>query len=295
MRDLRLVGLSDDGTRLVLGQPDGERYALPVDERVRAALRGDRSRLGQLQMEMESKLRPRDIQARIRAGQTLEEVAAEAGISLDRVQRYAGPILHEREHIAQQAASVGVRRDDHGAVQLLGELVSERLEHRGVPRDDLAWDAWRLEDGRWELRLDYHVGDQARSALWVYDPQRKTVVADDDEARWLLEEEPAATVTQLRPVPLPTAGAELTPARENGERGRDGVDSPAPLPPIPDDVAEVIGLTEAVRAESASAREPSAEPRQAADAAPAARRPAARKRASVPSWDEILFGSKKPE
>jgi len=164
MRDLRLVGLSEDGTRLVMELPSGEQFGLPVDERVHAALRGDRARLGQLQIEMESRLRPRDIQARIRAGHTLEEVADEAGISVERVLRYAGPVLHEREHMAQLAAKAGVRRDDHGAVQLLGELVGDRLEQRGVPRDALTWDAWRRDDGGWEVRLDYVAGDRERSA-----------------------------------------------------------------------------------------------------------------------------------
>ena len=278
MRDLQLVGLSEDGTRLVMQLPSGEQFGLPVDERIHAALRGDRARLGQLQIELESKLRPREIQARIRAGQSLDDVAAEAGISVDRVLRYAGPILHEREHMAQLAAKAGVRHDDHGAVHLLGELVGDRLEQRGVPRDELTWDAWRRDDGGWEVRLDYVAGDKARSALWVYDAQRKTVVPDDDEARWLLEEEPQASVTPLRSVREPEA-------------------EPTPVV-VPADVAEVIGLVDeptpdTIPNEAAQPRQPQP------DAAPARSAPATagsrRKRASVPSWDEILFGSKKPD
>jgi DNA-binding CsgD family transcriptional regulator len=290
MRDLRLVGLSEDGSRLLMRAPGGEDFGLVVDDRLQAALRGDRNRLGQLEIEMESRLRPREIQALIRSGRSPEEVADEAGISVDRVLRYAGPILHEREHIAQQAAAVGVRRDDHGAVQLLGELVGERLEQRGVPRELLSWDAWRLEDGRWEVRLDYLAADAPRSAQWVYDPARRTVTADDDEARWLLAEEPSATVTTLRRVEPPTV------TRSD----------------IPDDVAEVIGLiepelmpagdvAEATAAEGSGEPPASAAPRreppqQVAQRGGAGQRASSRsKRASVPSWDEILFGSKKPE
>jgi hypothetical protein len=270
MRDLRLVGLSEDGTRLVLVLPGGEEFGLPVDERVQAALQGDRARLGQLQIELESRLRPREIQDRIRAGQSPEEVADEAGIPVERVLRYAWPILHEREHIAQKAAAVGVRRDDHGAVQLLGELVGDRLEQRGVPRELLNWDSWRLEDGRWEVRLDYLAGDSPRSAQWVYDPSRMTVTADDDEARWLLEEEPTATITPIRP---PDAAA------------------------VPADVAEVIGLVETDPAVSgAPEANPAAREVTAAEGTEVRHKSASRnKRASVPSWDEILFGSKKPE
>ncbi|MEO8330280.1 MAG: septation protein SepH, partial [Candidatus Nanopelagicales bacterium] len=207
MSDLRLIGLSDDGSRLVLealdGGEDAAQFFLPVDERIHAALRGDRARLGQLQIELESKLRPREIQARIRAGHSLDDVARDAGIPAERVLRYASPVLHEREHIAQEAAKAGVKRDDHGAVMLLGELVAERLEQRGVPREGMEWDAWRRDDGGWEVRLDYVSDDTERSALWVYDPVRRTVTADDDDARWLLEEKPAASVTQLRALTRP--------------------------------------------------------------------------------------------
>ena len=155
----------------------------------------------QISPDLETKLSPREIQARIRSGQTPEEVAEQAGISVERVERFARPILHEREYIAQEAAKVSVGRDDHGAVMLLGELVGQRLEQRGVPRDGMQWDAWRRDDGGWEVTLDYQAGGRERSANWVYDPARRTVTADDDEARWLLTEEPTAAVTQLRPVP----------------------------------------------------------------------------------------------
>lgn len=269
MRDVRLVGLSEDGRRLVLELPDGEQLALPLDERIHAALRGDRARLGQLQIEIESRLRPREIQARIRAGHDLDDVAKEAGIPVDRVLRYAGPVLHEREHMAQEAAKAGVRRENHGAVTLLGELIGERLEERGVPRDALEWDAWRRDDGGWEVRLTYQAAGKERSALWVYDPQRRTVAPDDDEARWLLEDPAATVVTPLRPVPTPTAEPETEP---------EALAEPESQPHPRDDAPPARPATPRRRAV------PPAEPRRKKS-----------ERATVPSWDEILFGSKKPD
>ena len=84
MRELRLVAVSDDGTRLIL-RPEGDDapMALPVDERLHAAMRGDRARLGQLEIQMDSQVRPRDIQARIRSGESVESVAAAAAVPLD--------------------------------------------------------------------------------------------------------------------------------------------------------------------------------------------------------------------
>lgn len=75
MPELRVVAVSNDGTRLVLKAADSTEYTLPIDERLRAAVRNDRARLGQIEIEVESHLRPRDIQARIRAGASAEEVA----------------------------------------------------------------------------------------------------------------------------------------------------------------------------------------------------------------------------
>lgn len=90
MPELRVVAVSNDGTRLVLKAADSTEYTLPIDERLRAAVRGDRPRLGQIEIEVESHLRPRDIQARIRAGASAEEVASLAGIPVDRVRRFEG-------------------------------------------------------------------------------------------------------------------------------------------------------------------------------------------------------------
>jgi hypothetical protein len=282
MADLRLVGLTDDGSRLIL-ERDGETSDhLRVDERLRSMVAKPQSPsqprgVRQMPLDLESRLSPREIQARIRSGQTPEEVADDAGISVERVERFAGPILHEREYIAQEAAKVSVGRDDHGAVMLLGEMVSSRLEQRGVPRDGLEWDAWRRDDGAWEVRLDYLAGGRERSASWVYDPARRTVTADDDEARWLLEEEPSAEVTQLRPVPASApAGAESTDTDTES------------APKASDDRAEpelMAGTKEAI--------EMLMRGRDTVPDTPAPKRN--KKKASVPSWDEILFGSRKPD
>ena len=84
MQHLTPVGLSKDGKTLVLVSDAGEEFTVEVDHRLRTALRGDNARLGQLEMRMESTLRPRDIQARIRAGESAEDVAAAWNLSLPR-------------------------------------------------------------------------------------------------------------------------------------------------------------------------------------------------------------------
>ena len=85
---------------------------------------------------MESSLTPREIQARVRAGETLEEVARAAGVIPDWVEPFAVPVLAEREFIAQQARSQQVRRGGETiAHRTLGQVVEDRLTSRGVDTD----------------------------------------------------------------------------------------------------------------------------------------------------------------
>ncbi|WP_221349115.1 septation protein SepH [Streptomyces beigongshangae] len=188
MPELRVVAVSNDGTRLVLKAADSTEYTLPIDERLRAAVRGDRPRLGQIEIEVESHLRPRDIQARIRAGASAEEVASLAGIPVDRVRRFEGPVLAERAFMAERARKTSVRRPGETTGPQLGEAVQERLLLRGADKETVQWDSWRRDDGTWEVLLVYRVAGEPHAASWTYDPPRRLVQAVDDEARSLIGE-----------------------------------------------------------------------------------------------------------
>ncbi|MEU4031051.1 septation protein SepH [Streptomyces anulatus] len=188
MPELRVVAVSNDGTRLVLKAADSTEYTLPIDERLRAAVRNDRARLGQIEIEVESHLRPRDIQARIRAGASAEEVAQFAGIPVDRVRRFEGPVLAERAFMAERARKTPVRRPGENTGPQLGEAVQERLLLRGADKETVQWDSWRRDDGTWEVLLVYRVAGEPHSASWTYDPPRRLVQAVDDEARSLIGE-----------------------------------------------------------------------------------------------------------
>ncbi|MEI7032881.1 septation protein SepH [Streptomyces pratensis] len=188
MPELRVVAVSNDGTRLVLKAADSTEYTLPIDERLRAAVRNDRARLGQIEIEVESHLRPRDIQARIRAGASAEEVAQFAGIPVDRVRRFEGPVLAERAFMAERARKTPVRRPGENTGPQLGEAVQERLLLRGADKETVQWDSWRRDDGTWEVLLVYRVAGEPHAASWTYDPPRRLVQAVDDEARSLIGE-----------------------------------------------------------------------------------------------------------
>lgn len=193
MGELELVGLHEDGEHVVLAGPDGQRFRLRIDEPLRAAVRRDRPQLEQLRSEQAGALSPREIQARIRAGATAAEVAASSGLTVEAVRRYEGPVLAEREFVAEQARAARVGRDTGSPS--LGDLVTDRLAARGVDVATLAWDAAREPSGPWLVLARFEVGGQEREARWTYDTSSRALVAQEDEARWLSEtqlDEPVA-------------------------------------------------------------------------------------------------------
>ncbi len=331
-QDLTLVGLTEDKQKLVLVSDTGEEYLLPADARLRAALRGDHARLGQLEITMDSALRPRDIQARIRAGESPEHVAAAAQTTLEKVMGYATPVLAERAHIADRAQKASVRRrSGEGPARLLADAVSERLRGRSIDPATVEWDSWRRDDGRWTLVADYRSGEHARHAEFVFDTAGRYVVADDDEARWLVGEQTSLTGPQPRTSPGPRrlsavgGDVELPLGEDAIELVTDGPVAAAE-PPAEEPSEDFSGTASAVRetadadwiatrldeaeipeetpvdplepvelGSEADEQDDGGEPAEpAAGEQPAPRRTTKKaRRASVPSWDEIMFGGKR--
>jgi len=210
MVDLHLVGLHSDGERLILATPDGQQFHLPVDDALRAAVRRDRPQFEQLRA---GALRPREIQARIRAGASAEEVAAEAGLPVAHVRRYEGPVIAEREWIVDQARNLTVGRSE--GAPTLGDLVIDRLATRDVDTKALRWDAVRPAGGSWQLVVSFRSGERDRTARWSVDLSARSLQALDDESRWLSEIQVTPTPRRhLSPVPLydQSTDADLGPA-----------------------------------------------------------------------------------
>ena len=231
MQELRFVAVSEDGQYAVLGVPGrSARFTLPIDERLRAVALGQTSRLAQYEIEVESPLRPKEIQARIRAGETVEEIADAAGIAVERVRWFEGPVLAERAYMADQAQQSSVRRQgDSTPGPRLGEIVAERMKAFGAEPDDAQWDAKKCGDGSWLVQLTFITGGRLHAAEWIFDPRRRHVLpADDNAARMSLPgsepPQPAApapgeaTVTQLAPR-LNTASGSGPSGAGNGAMG----------------------------------------------------------------------------
>lgn len=365
MSELTLVGLDEDGEHVVLEGPDGQRFRVRIDEALRAAVRRDRPQLEQVRAD-QAGVPPREIQSRIRAGATAEEVAEETGMPVEIVRRYDGPVLAERQYVAQQAMATRIGHESGAPV--LGDLVTDRLATRDVAPAGITWDAYRLGTSPWTVEVRFDVGGAQRSARWTYDAADRRVRALDDEARWLSETElpdepirgprhltavrdkvfdievddavrPLLAQVDLPALPEPEPEPDATHALLDDLAGRRGVRQeldpeaddefpgfgpqhafdfehpsaaaepvPAAHPPAsrPDTAVDARVLQmPAARAEPAGAPVPEPRSPGAPPAGPhgehdehahpdqhPARARGRKARASVPSWDEIVFGAK---
>ncbi|NUT47019.1 MAG: DUF3071 domain-containing protein [Saccharothrix sp.] len=296
MRALRVIGLEDDGKSVILEDPDrGERFVLPADERLRAAARGDLTRLGQIEIEVESQMRPREIQARIRAGESVAQVAAAAGIPTHKVERYAYPVLLERSRTAELAQRAHPVREDGPDVQTLGEVVAHSFGLRGQEYADVSWDSWRGEDGRWVVQLHWTAGRSDNLAHWAFHPgvQGGTVTALDDGAMELMDPNPNRTLRTVRPVTqLARQALELEKQPEPEILVREEPQTPPPPPPAQEQPHPTPDPAPA--AEEAPTPPPPAAPAPTpAQPAATAKQPPKRGKKNhpiVPSWEDVLLG-----
>jgi hypothetical protein len=205
MADLRLVGVHEDGEHLLLSGTGGEIYLLPLDEALRLATARSPRRPSQTG-STGTRLSPREIQSQIRGGASASDVAEHSGLPLEQVRRYEGPVLAEREHVAQLARRVDVGAADTDGYRsvfgdqavTLDEMVNHRLGAFGIDTSTLRWDAWRVHDGSWSVTADFAPGTEwAASSIgeppparWTFHTGRKSLFNANRWAQQLSELEP---------------------------------------------------------------------------------------------------------
>jgi Protein of unknown function (DUF3071) len=192
MRELKVVGLGDDGKYIICeGDDPAERFKLVADDRLQAVLRGESPPPEQppLDMQVTNMLSPKEIQARIRAGASVEQVASASGSDIVRIRRFAHPVLLERARAAELATAAHPMLADGPAVLTLLETISTALVARGLEPDRLSWDSWRNEDSRWTVQLAWKAGRTDNIAHFCFTPGAHggTVTAIDDAASELID------------------------------------------------------------------------------------------------------------
>ncbi|WP_264030345.1 septation protein SepH [Cellulosimicrobium sp. SH8] len=230
MDELELVRLHEDGEHLVLRATGGAQFTLPISEALRAAVRRDRPHLEHLRAEGERNLAPREIQARLRAGESVETVAEAAGLGVEHVRRFAGPVVAEQEYVVDRVRASRQGHDEDSPT--VGELVAQRLAARDVEPDAVEWSAARQPGASWVVTAAFEVGTGSRTARWTYDAGTRALHALDDEARWL-----SGTDAPRDPTPGAVAVFDVD-ATARGGRGLRA--APPAAPPADDGTAELL-------------------------------------------------------
>ena len=274
MRELKVIGLDVDGKRIIFeGRDPADKYTVRVDDRLRAAVRGDRAaRVGQMAMDLDTRgtgkgaLRPKDIQSRIRAGASVAQIAESSGMEISKVERFAHPVLLERSRAAELATAAHPVLSDGPAVATLLESITTWLVGRGLSAEATNWDAWRNEDGRWTVQVGWRAGLSANLAHFRFSPGAHggTVTPVDDCARELVD---PSFGPVLRPV-APLAQLEFEDEAE--------VEAPVPAPtPAP----EPETMFSEPEPDTAVMENPEPAKRSKRNAKPA-----------VPAWEDVLLG-----
>ncbi|MGA1311225.1 MAG: septation protein SepH, partial [Candidatus Nanopelagicales bacterium] len=225
-------------------------------------------------------------------------------IPLERIKRFEPPVLQERYWISKRARETEIRRA-HGSAEF-DEIVQTRILHGGGDIESTKWDAWRREDGRWNIACSFIGRKGETEAHWAFDPDVATIAPLDDVARWLLDVSPeinhTPTIEHVAPklVSVPKVVEEIKeeiPKWVTPEGVKQDVSNTIPIPkqePIVEVQPVVSKPTPVIKEEIKTdlkveeTVEEIVEPIAVNDTPKHAKG----KRASVPSWDEILFGSK---
>ena len=357
MRELRLLGVEDGA--VTLETLDGEKLRLPIDEQVRAAVRN-----AAINATSSLALTPREIQDRIRSGETIADIVASSGVNEDFITKFAQPVMDELAHIIASALAIritiaGDRFNDPTQVEF-GQLIQERLAANSA--QDISWSSRRISGGTWQLECNYTISGHRAQSVWHYEPRRFHLAPENEAAIALSNSEtidgPIAKLRSLNTVadtpsapsaapaafrkPEETAGkAEENPEQaepnsgstttlldEIRKRRESQVESVAVEPEkepepieepvefideiaeeafdlevvedLPIEVDDAVDFVEDV-VEADPYQEPEQEPEPAAEqvelvneSAPVEPQPK-KSRASMPSWDEIVFGTKADE
>ena len=188
MTELRLDGKTEDGSHLSLVDTDGNNFSLRISDTLRATV--NQPRLTSVPaIDAVETISVKEIQRRLRAGDSFEQIAREGQTTVDKVERFSGPIMQEREYILENARNLIMRKDIHRIDLTFREVVLAKLAARGVDTDEVSWNTWRQPDGTWHIELHYPNRDGNGIATWNFDLSRRALDASDDNGAWLIDEE----------------------------------------------------------------------------------------------------------
>ncbi|ASE56658.1 MULTISPECIES: septation protein SepH [Corynebacterium] len=221
-------------------------------------------------------LSPREIQDRIRSGQTVEELIEYSGMQPRKIESFAYPVLAERARIAELGKQSKPRRIDGPAKLSLWEILATAFAARGQELADASWDAYRDPSGQWIVTVTWNVGHTTNVAEWSYQAEGLSAltIARNELAAELIDPDFARRNRDLAPQAnraADTADTSEMPAAWQSsaepQRGHGEQDVPSQSDAADDDIDEAEFLQH-----------------------PDAEQPKRKKKTVMPSWEDVLLG-----
>lgn len=330
MEKLTIIGI--DAGVISAVSDSGQLYTMELTDDVRAALK---PRIA----PTTSSVSPRELQALLRSGLSVAEVAERTGESVAHVERYEGPVLAELGFVLERAQAVTVQ----GMAD--GMTFREALEHKLAEQggEIVRWQSYRLDD-EWVIAISVLVGDVADEATWTFDSRKLTLHPTNTAAVRLSKANasdsslfpPLRVVAETEPIrfdsgqfePLPAHLSAVSPVTAPSDTGTTVIHTSgttaeaAELPFVdpeltaPADLLEELQRRRGERANAMSshpstgsipiiALDDAGNPIDPTPTAPHAARESddsftdstpsrshKRTRPNMPSWDEIVFGTR---
>ena len=281
LAELQLVGRIADGGAIELTDGSGAKYSLPITDALKSTITQPRL-TSVAPIDERPSFSVKEIQARLRGGESMPSISRTTDWSLEKIEKFAGPILQERAYVIDTALKSNLRRE--ASSPTLQEATLVQLSSHGVDMEKIEWNTHRNPDGTWNIVVMYPNIDGTAEANWNFELGNRILTAADDSARWI-----AGDAKEARP--------------RTATHGFINSSDPTPFspttppPPAPRLVAvrEEITVTEIVEVVDED-EEYFAEELDIAvvdESDPVS--DGVVKRPKLPSWDDIMFGGSKTE
>ncbi|HEV2369031.1 MAG TPA: septation protein SepH [Acidimicrobiales bacterium] len=254
MQQLHLVGITTELDGLIFSTRRGARsgsFVVPIDAELLETLsQADRRRREaapadsaealpsgvsarrlRTSIRPESRLTPREMQARLRAGHSIAQVARVAGVEEDWVEGFAAPILAEHARTLDTALAMKAVKARVGESALsLAESVRVNLHDKGVPLMPTpeGWSVQTLGEGCWLIKFEYVSRRRRQVAEWELDVPNHELLARNRVASDVGYVASARRRVPPPPPPPPPPAAERSGPAEQPARSVPWLSDPRP-------------------------------------------------------------------
>lgn len=157
-----------------------------------------------------ARLTPREIQQRLRAGETVAALARSSGTDEAWIRRFAAPVLAEKAIVIDRARNVTFNKRGVGpSAAALGPAVAANVIDRGVPLTlpdlEAGWGAYQHPQGGWHVTFTFPLRGRRQTAEWEVDPVTGDLTARNKLGSELAWRESGKKLPQPKPVKAPAA------------------------------------------------------------------------------------------